>query len=75
MACLVKQVGQSQVRPLMANIQAVLHFPVLRTRCGIRRVLDFMRLFKLQVDARASCAGEVLLQKDEQGVDHPIGYF
>lgn len=124
MAYLVKQVGP--VRPLLAKIQAVLHFRVPRTRCEIRRdlgmagyyrgfckkfadvvapltsltgvskcghpharnlfslpklripvfaTLDFMRPFKLQVDARASCAGEVLLQKDEQGVDHPIGYF
>ncbi len=35
----------------------------------------FMRLFKLEVDASERGAGAVLLQEDEQGIDHPICYF
>lgn len=50
-------------------------FSLPKFRTPVFATLDFMRPFKLEVDASASCAGEVLLQKDEQGVDHPIGYF
>ncbi len=31
--------------------------------------------FKLDVDASATGAGAVLLQDDESGVEHPVGYF
>ncbi|CAI5657377.1 unnamed protein product [Oreochromis niloticus] len=126
-----KQVGQGQVRPLLAKIQAILDFPAPRTRRELRRFLgmvgyyrgfcrnlaevvapltgltsvlkpfvwssvcqsaflavkallcsapvlaapDFARPFKLEVDASANGAGAVLLQEDQHGVDHPIGYF
>lgn len=46
MAYLVKQVGQGQVRPLLAKIQAVLHFPLPRTRCEIRRVLGMAGYYR-----------------------------
>uniref|UniRef100_A0A669CS17 ribonuclease H n=1 Tax=Oreochromis niloticus TaxID=8128 RepID=A0A669CS17_ORENI len=126
-----KQVGQGQVRPLLAKIQAILDFPAPRTRRELRRFLgmvgyyrgfcrnfaevvapltsltsvlkpfvwssvcqsaflavkallcsapvlaapDFARPFTLEVDASANGAGAVLLQEDQHGVDHPIGYF
>lgn len=126
-----KQVGQGQVRPLMAKVQAVLDFPVPTTRRQLRRFLgmcgyyrgfcknfatvvipltaltspsrlflwnsdcqdafdsakallcsapvlgapDFTRVFKLEVDASAHGAGAVLLQEDDQGIDHPVCYF
>ncbi len=31
--------------------------------------------FKLEVDASAAGAGAVLLQEDEDGIDHPVCYF
>ncbi len=127
-----KQVGQGQVRPLSAKVQAILEFPVPETRRQLRRFLgmcgyyrgfcknfasvvapltslispsgqfvwtaacqdsfdsakallcsapvlaapDFSRpFFKLEVDASAYGAGAVLLQEDEQGIDHPVCYF
>lgn len=36
---------------------------------------DFSLPFKLEVDASAVGAGAVLLQEDEQGIDHPVSYF
>lgn len=36
---------------------------------------DFERPFKIEVDASAHGAGAVLLQEDEQGIDHPVCYF
>ncbi|KAF7661623.1 hypothetical protein LDENG_00257510 [Lucifuga dentata] len=36
---------------------------------------DYARSFKLEVDASACEAGAVLLQEDQQGVDHPVCYF
>lgn len=44
MAYLVKQVGP--VRPLLAKIQAVLHFRVPRTRCEIRRDLGMAGYYR-----------------------------
>uniref|UniRef100_A0A669CU45 Gypsy retrotransposon integrase-like protein 1 n=1 Tax=Oreochromis niloticus TaxID=8128 RepID=A0A669CU45_ORENI len=126
-----KQVGQGQVRPILAKIQAILDFPAPRTRRELRNFLgmvgyyrgfcrnfaevvapltsltsvlkpfvwssacqsaflavktllcsapvlaapDFARPFKLEVDASANGAGAVLLQEDQYGVAHPIGYF
>ncbi len=35
----------------------------------------YSRSFKLDVDASATGAGAVLLQDDENGIEHPIGYF
>ena len=35
----------------------------------------FARPFKLEVDASACGAGAVLLQEDEQAIDHPVCYF
>lgn len=36
---------------------------------------NFMLPFKLEVDACATGAGAVLLQEDNQGLDHPVCYF
>ena len=36
---------------------------------------DFSLPFKLEVDASAVGAGAVLLQEDDQGIDHPVSYF
>lgn len=36
---------------------------------------DFSLPFKLEVDASTVRAGAVLLQEDEQGIDHPVSYF
>ena len=36
---------------------------------------DFSLPFKLEVDASAVGAGAVLLQEDEQGINHPVSYF
>ena len=36
---------------------------------------DFKSSFKLAVDASDVAAGAVLLQEDEEGVEHPVCYF
>lgn len=36
---------------------------------------NFDKGFKLEVDASAVGAGAVLLQEDDNGLDHPICYF
>lgn len=36
---------------------------------------DFSKAFKMDVDASSVGAGAVLLQEDEEGVDHPVCYF
>lgn len=36
---------------------------------------DFTRPFKLEVDASGTGAGAVLLQEDEQGIDHPVCFY
>ncbi|KAK7926200.1 hypothetical protein WMY93_008510 [Mugilogobius chulae] len=36
---------------------------------------DYSKPFTLEVDASATGAGAVLLQKDEAGVPHPVSYF
>ena len=36
---------------------------------------NFTHSFKLEVDASACGAGAVLLQEEEQSIDHPICYF
>ena len=36
---------------------------------------DCTRVFKLEVDASAVGAGAVLIQEDENGIEHPISYF
>lgn len=38
-------------------------------------VPDFIQPFKLEVDTSAFGIGTVLLQEDEQAIDHPICYF
>lgn len=126
-----KRVGQGQVRPLAAKVQAILDFPVPETRRQLRRFLgmcgyyrgfcknfasvvaplttltspsksfvwnelcqdsfnaakallcsapvlsapNFTRPFKVEVDASAQGAGAVLVQEDDNGVDHPVCFF
>lgn len=41
----------------------------------VLRAPDLSSEFKLEVDASAVGAGAVLLQEDENGVDHPVCYF
>lgn len=36
---------------------------------------NFTRPFKLDVDAGAQGAGAVLIQENDRGIDHPVGYF
>lgn len=36
---------------------------------------DFSKPFKLEIDASAVGSGAVLLQEDQQGITHPVGYF
>ncbi len=36
---------------------------------------DFSKPFKLEVDASGTGAGAVLLQEDENGIDHPLCFF
>lgn len=36
---------------------------------------DFLTPFKLEIDASDVGAGAVLLQTDDRGTDHPVGYF
>lgn len=36
---------------------------------------DFNRPFKIAVDASDVAAGDVLLQEDQEGIDHPVCYF
>ena len=36
---------------------------------------DFSTPFKLEVDASAVGTGAVLLQRGEDGIDHPVAYF
>ena len=38
-------------------------------------VADFSKPFKLNVDASDVGVGAALLQKDDQGFEHPISYF
>lgn len=126
-----KQVGQGNVSPVAAKVQAILEFPTPQTRRELRRFLgmagyyrafcrnfsdivapltslvspktpfqwsekcqssfeaakallcsapvlaapNFVRPFKLEVDASALGAGAVLLQEDDRGIDHPVCYF
>ena len=41
----------------------------------VSTVPDLSSLFKLAVDASDVAAGAVLLQEDDEGVDHPVWYF
>jgi hypothetical protein len=124
-------VGQGQVKPVNAKIQAISDFPIPKNKRELMRFLgmagyyrkfcpnfssvteplthllskkvkftwsatcqtafnklkvlletapvlsapDFSRQFKVAVDASDVAAGAVLLQEDEDGVDHPISYF
>ncbi len=38
-------------------------------------LLQIFAWFKIEVDASASGAGAVLLQDDDDGVEHPVAYF
>ena len=44
------------------------HYPILTAP-------NFMKEFKLTVDASDIGAGAVLLQEDDKGIDHPLCYF
>lgn len=126
-----RQVGQGQVRPVEAKVEAIASSPVPTTRKALRSFLglagyyrafcrnfssvvepltrllsskvdfvwspkcqvafdsaksllchspvlaapDLSKPFKLEVDASAVGAGAVLLQEDEEGIDHPVCYF
>ena len=124
-------VGQGQVKPVEAKVQAITDFPVPSTKRQLMRFLgmagyyrkfcnnfsaiaepltkllskrtkfvwnndcqkafdklkailksepillapNFEKAFKLAVDASDVGAGSVLLQEDDNGVDHPVSYF
>ena len=53
-------VGQGQVKPVEAKVEAISDFPV---PTGKRQLMHFLG------------AGSVLLQEDDNGVDHPVCYF
>ncbi len=44
-------------------------------RAPVLSAPDFTRPFKLAVDASDVAAGGVLLQEDQDGIDHPVCYF
>ncbi|CAB4023154.1 Hypothetical predicted protein, partial [Paramuricea clavata] len=44
-------------------------------RAPVLSAPDFSRPFKLAVDASDIAAGAVLLQEDDDGIDHPVAYF
>ncbi len=126
-----KEVGHGTVRPLEAKVQAIVEFPVPKSKRDLRRLLgmagynrifcknfsdvvkpltdnlrkafafnwntkcqfafeslkkllcntpvlvapDFSKPFKLEVDASGTGAGAVLLQEDDQGIDHPVCFY
>lgn len=41
----------------------------------IHQALDFARSFSLAVDTSDNGAGAVLMQADDQEIDHPVAYF
>ena len=44
-------------------------------RAPVLSAPEFIRPFKLAVDASDVAAGGVLLQEDQGGIDHPVCYF
>ena len=124
-------VGQGNVKPIDAKIQAICEYPAPTTRRSLQRFLgmagfyrkycvnfadvanpltdllkknrkfewtpvcedafnklrallatapvlkapDFQREFKLATDASDNACGAVLLQEDNDGIEHPVGYF
>ena len=42
---------------------------------SVLRVPDFCRPFKLIVDASDAGGGAVLIQEEEEGIDHPVCHF
>ncbi len=54
--------------------QCQVAFDSLKNLCSapILATPDFSKPFKLEVDASSTGAGAVLLQEDENGIDHPL---
>lgn len=48
---------------------------ILMCNAPVLMAPDCTRVFKLEVDASAVGAGAVLIQEDENGIEHPISYF
>ena len=102
--------GQGQIKPLEAKVNAISEFPVPKCKRQLMRFLgmagyyrkfkwndkcqdafdrlkailksapvllapDFDKCFKLAVDASDVGIGAVLLQEDNNGIDHPVCYF
>lgn len=63
-AYLVKQVGQGQ--------HAYKSVKILLCSAPVLSDPDYSRDFKIKVDARATGAGVVLLQDDDDGVENPV---
>lgn len=51
------------------NVKAVL------CSAHVLTALDFTKPFKLEIDASGIGIAAVLLQEDEEGVDHPVCYY
>ncbi|XP_064088186.1 uncharacterized protein LOC135202611 [Macrobrachium nipponense] len=65
-------VGDGNVRPKTANVEAVLEYPVLTTRKSLQRFLGLASYYR-RFYASDAGAGGVLLQESD-GILHPVSY-
>jgi len=62
------------VNPLCGQL-TVKQFKSLLLSVPVLMAPDFAKSFKLMVDASDVGGGAVLLQENENGIDHPVCYF